>query len=246
MGSIYKRGSVLWIKYYRNGVPMRESSESDKETVARNLLRQREGDIVRGIAVTPRTNRVTFDELAKDVVNDYRVNAKRSVKDVERHFEMHLAPYFRGWRAVNITTADVRNYVAARQAEGASNGTANRELSALKRAFSLGIEAGKLTGKPKIPMLRENNVRTGFFEREQFEKVEATLAAPLRAPVHFAYITGWRMHSEVLPLQWRQVDFTAGTVRLDAGTTRRHPGTGRNDHDRTQDPQRVRALQHRE
>ena len=45
MGSIYKRGAVYWIKYYRNGIPMRESAESDKESVAKTLLKAREGDI---------------------------------------------------------------------------------------------------------------------------------------------------------------------------------------------------------
>jgi hypothetical protein len=48
MGSIYRRGNICWIKYYRNGIPMRESSESEKETVAKNLLKQREGDTRRG------------------------------------------------------------------------------------------------------------------------------------------------------------------------------------------------------
>ena len=43
----------------------------------------------------------------------------------------------------------------------------------------------------------------------------------LRPVVEFAYITGWRMKSEVLPLEWRQVDFKAGTVRLETGTTKR-------------------------
>jgi integrase len=38
--------------------------------------------------------------------------------------------------------------------------------------------------------------------------------------VTFAYITGWRVPSEVLPLAWRQVDFKAGTVRLEPGTTK--------------------------
>ena len=33
--------------------------------------------------------------------------------------------------------------------------------------------------------------------------------------VRFAYLTGWRMHDEVLPLQWRQVDFAAGEIRFD-------------------------------
>ncbi len=40
----------------------------------------------------------------------------------------------------------------------------------------------------------------------------------------FAYITGWRIDSEVLSLRWRQVDFTAGTVTLDPGTTKNGEG----------------------
>jgi integrase len=42
--------------------------------------------------------------------------------------------------------------------------------------------------------------------------------------VEFAYITGWRIASEVLPLEWRQVDFRASEVRLDAGTTKNREG----------------------
>ena len=38
--------------------------------------------------------------------------------------------------------------------------------------------------------------------------------------VPFAYITGWRVASEVLPLEWRQVDLKADSVRLDVGTTK--------------------------
>ena len=34
-----------------------------------------------------------------------------------------------------------------------------------------------------------------------------------------AYVTGWRK-SEILSLQWRQVDFEAGNVRLEPGTTK--------------------------
>lgn len=35
------------------------------------------------------------------------------------------------------------------------------------------------------------------------------------------------MPSEVLPLQWSQVDFKAGTVRLDPGTTKNREGVSR-------------------
>lgn len=39
MGAIYKRGTVWWIKYYRNGIPMRESTGTDKEQLAKTLLK---------------------------------------------------------------------------------------------------------------------------------------------------------------------------------------------------------------
>ena len=73
-------------------------------------------------------------------------------------------------------------------------------------------------------MLAESNVRTGFFDREQFDSAIAHLPEALRPMVTFAYITGWRIPSEVLTLQWRQVDLDAGTVRLDRGTTKSGEG----------------------
>jgi integrase len=95
----------------------------------------------------------------------------------------------------------------------------NRELTVLKRAFSLALQSGKLLAKPHIPMLRENNARTGFFEADQLASVLAHLPAPIQPVIRFAAITGWRIADEVLPLEWRQVDFAAGEVRLDVGTT---------------------------
>ena len=123
-----------------------------------------------------------------------------------------------------ITTADVRAFVQERQDAEASNAEINRELSVLKRMYTLALEAGKLLHRPHIQMLQEHNVRTGFFERQQFEEVREHLPEHLRGVVTFAYITGWRIQSEVLPLQWRQVDLSGGTVRLDPGTTKNDEG----------------------
>jgi integrase len=100
---------------------------------------------------------------------------------------------------------------------GVSNGEINRELTALKRMFNLAIQVGKLLQKPHIPFLREDNVRVGFFERDQFLAVLPRLPEPVQPASTSAYITGWRIDSEVLSLEWRQVDFAAGEVRLDPG-----------------------------
>jgi integrase len=143
------------------------------------------------------------------------------LSDLKIRLDRHILPD--GVRTVMITTA-ITKFTADRQAAGASNGEINRELAAIKRAFSLGMKGGKILSKPHIPMLKENNIRKGFFEREQFEAVRKNLPEPLRPVVTFAYITGWRIPSEVLTLQWRQVDFNAGVVRLDPGSTKNGEG----------------------
>ena len=50
------------------------------------------------------------------------------------------------------------------------------------------------------------------------------LPTELQPIVRFAYLTGWRVASEVLPLVWSRVDFDAGEVRLDPGTTKNGEG----------------------
>jgi len=105
-----------------------------------------------------------------------------------------------------------------------SNGEINRELTTLKRIFNLARQNGKLMHVPHVPMLKERNVRTGFFEREQIDRILVHLPPAIRPAVQFAYITGWRIPSEVLRMQWRHVDFEARVVRLDPHTTKNDEG----------------------
>src|SRR5882724_2815437 len=71
---------------------------------------------------------------------------------------------------------------------------------------------------------KEGPPREGFFERDQYEAVRRLLSADLQAAVAIAYTCGWRMQSEVLTLERRQLDLEAGTLRLEPGTTRNDEG----------------------
>lgn len=224
MGEVRQRGQIWWVRYYREGRRHEESSRSRKKGDAERLLKLREGDVARGVPVTPKFGQLRFDEAAEDMFLDYRVNNKRTLADVECRVRKHLRPVFGGRRMGSITTADVQRFVARRQTANASNGEINRELTTLKRMFSLSLQGGKLLAKPHIPLLHEDNVRKGFFEHDQFEAVAAHLPNELVLMLRFAYITGWRVRSEVQTLQWRQVDFAAGEVRLDPGTTKNKQG----------------------
>jgi len=247
--AVYRELPTIWIKYYQNGRAVRESTGTEKETVARRILRLREGDVEKGIPIDPKMGKITFEDAADDLLNDYSTNKKKTYDHAKRRIDLHLAPFFRGKRLASITTATVRAFIASRQSEeikvspartivhsngrreeieavtkSASNAEINRELSVLKRMFTLAVQANKLHGKPHIPMLREDNVRRGFFERKQFEAVRDGLPSPLRPIVTFAYLTGWRLSSEILKLEWRQVDMNAREVRLDPGTTKNREG----------------------
>jgi len=216
--------SVWWLDYYHDGKRVRESSGTTDRAEARRKLRERLGEIAKGQFVGPAAERVTFQDLEDLILDDYQVNGKKSRADVEWRIRCHLRPFFGHKKAHEITTADVKTYIAHRQEERARNGSINRELAALKRMFNLALQAEKITRKPYIPSLEENNARKGFFESWEYERVLPALPEHLRPVVSFAYYTGWRIRSEVLKLTWPQVDLITGTVRLEVGDTKNKDG----------------------
>lgn len=130
-----------------------------------------------------------------------------TIKETERRIKLHLRPFFGPWNAAGVTDDQVREYVTQRKTEGAANASINRELSVLKRGYSLNKR--EVTVRPTIEMLKEDNARQGFFARTDFGRVRAALPEELRPLLTVAFVTGWRTTSELLPMEWRQVDFAA-------------------------------------
>ena len=221
---VKRQSKVWWIRWYRDGRRHEESSGSTKKGDAERLLKIREGDVAKGLAVTAASGRLRFEDAVADVVNDYTTNGKKTAEQVARRIRVHLLPFFGGRRMAAITTAEARAYVAKRLEEGAARATINRELAIVKRAFSLAAQAGTVMNRPHIPMLAEDNVRQGFFERDQFEDVRKALPEPLRDVMTFAYLSGWRVQSEVVTIEWSQVDRNTKVIRLEPGTTKNSEG----------------------
>ena len=84
----------------------------------------------------------------------------------------------------------------------------------------------KVNTVPYLAMLREDNVRTGFLESRQHDSLAAEtgkIGLWLRAMFEVGYTYGWR-HEELLALRVRQVNVSAGTIRLEPGTTKNDQG----------------------
>jgi integrase len=212
LGRIFKRGSVYWIAYYHRGKEYRESSESESESQARKLLKKRLGEMGSGKLIGPVEERVTFEEMTEDLLRDYQVNKRKAVKIIEYPIK-HLRKSFALDKALDLTTDRINAHIARRQQEGAKNATINRELAALKRMFSLAVQAGKLSSKPYIPTLEENNARQGFLDYGSFLVLREHLPENRKDPVTFLYHSGWRV-SEMKALEWRDVDLSGKVVRL--------------------------------
>jgi integrase len=220
-----RESAVFWCQYYASGKPVRESTGETLETKAKKFLQRQEGKIAEGRPVTVNADRIKFSELTKAVEDDYQLNGKKTLKDLQDRLRLHILPVFGHRRATSITAGDIRQYTRQRMSEErktksgklmrVANATINRELAIIKRAYKLAIKDGLLYHMPGISMLEENNVRKGFFEPEQVQAVLRHLPEDVQAVSKFGNITGWRK-AECLHLKWDGgVDFNGGSVRVE-------------------------------
>jgi len=222
---LYKRGQVWWMSFVYQGKHYRESTEATEKKLAQTVFYKLKGEIAEGrLPGIFLKKLVTFNNLAEDFLTDYRINGRDTLKKAKKSVE-YLKSFFGGMRAADITTDKVKSYIEDRMDQGLSNASINRELAALKRMFHLAAECTppKVTLIPHIPMLKESNVRKGFFEYAEYLGVKDALPGYLKAIVTFGYFSGWRI-SEILGLTWDRVDLKEGKVWLDSGATKNEEG----------------------
>lgn len=184
MGCVFTRGNIQWIKYYRNGQPLYESSHSTKREDAKHLLKVREGEIANGNVPAKLFEKVLLEEILDDLLVEYRVKKRKNLVNAERYVR-RLKDFFPGWKANRIQTSDAQRYIEQRQKDGRADASINRDLAALKKAFSLALRQTppRVQRMPYVPTLKEDNVRTGFLEREEYLKLKAALPFPVDCAV---------------------------------------------------------------
>jgi len=176
-----------------------------------------------GTLTPPATRRVGFTDLETLLTTHYRNKGRRSLARAERAIT-HLREAFGAQRAMSISADNILTYETTRLDAGAARATVNYELAILRKMFNLAVKPGKLTTRPAITTTAVENQRTGFFEPDDFAAVLKQLPAALQPVMTFAYLTGWRVRSEVLALTWDRIDFRAGVVRLDRNTNKSGDG----------------------
>jgi len=218
-----RKGRLYWIRYRVGGQTKLEATKTANRQDAERLLRQRLARVDRGEASLPVAERTTFEDLRVLIWDDYAVNGRRSLTRVNQAL-VHLQSHFAATRAATWDLERVQGYTSDRLEDGAARATVNYELAILKRMLRLGHRLGRVDRLPYIPMLANQNARTGFFEKDTLGALLQALPPDLRPPVRVAYLTGWRLPSEILSRQWHHVDLKAGWLRLEPGETKSGEG----------------------
>jgi integrase len=238
--------SEYWtLQYYKEGNRVREAAHTKNKSAAQKLLNTRLHQVDEGDHFEPsRAKAIKISALyeallaqtkleersklkdAQDLGIDQRVKRPRGVVLLEQRWKNHLCPFFGHKRAASLSTDDITAYQLQRQEEGAQNGSINRELGHLRRAFSLGRDSTppKVKIVPKIKNLPEGKPRQGFVEDAEFNRlIKAANNLFERLFLELAFSYGWR-RSEIIGLRVNQINFIDRTIRLHPGSTKNGEG----------------------
>lgn len=229
------RGSRWWVAYYApkdgKSIEHREpalvedhglSRPARTETEAKRLLKTRRDQV--GAHRTgarkfkgPGQERIDFTELLATVEKDYETRRLASLPQLRSHLA-HVRNFFDGHKALAVDADEVRRFIAHRRDDGAAEASIQRELEAIRRAFSLAAADGKLTFTPVVPTLSigDTNARQGFLGRADFEALLSKVEdADLADFITWGWWTGMRK-GEIAKLTWQAFDREAWTITLPA------------------------------
>src|SRR5947208_2669846 len=153
VGSTFKRGQTWWIQYCHRGHVMRESSESTERGDATALLKTRLGQLGNGISRPRDAERLTFEEMAAMLEDDYVLNERRSLARAKQSLA-HLREFFGHAVAADMGSQQIGAYIRHRlnvAEPKAKPATVRRELSALRRMFTLAKRHGRIAYSPSFP-----------------------------------------------------------------------------------------------
>ncbi len=166
-GSLFSdpRSPYWQLSYWNGWRQVRESSRTENREEALVTLQQKLTDVATRKGEGAGPERIKMSALFRLLLDDYRRHDRADLYQAELRIEKHLTPAFGDIRAAKFSSKHIRQYIEARR-PNAANGTINRELALVRRAFNLGtLEDPPLVYRvPRIPKLKEDNVREGFLE----------------------------------------------------------------------------------
>ncbi|MBA3409056.1 MAG: site-specific integrase [Solirubrobacterales bacterium] len=188
------------------------------------------------ITYAPPEARVSFSELGERYLHHVEHVMGRkpaTVQDYAIMLRKHLAPHFAAKAVERITADDVASYMAFKRRDGLAVKTIANHLTFAHGVFAFALKRGMIQANPVAAVERPTSAPVDadfrYLDREQLEALlravpDDTLGATDRALYLTAALTGLRQ-GELAALRWRDVDWSAGVIRVRRNFTRGEWGT---------------------
>ena len=205
-------------------------SASTKAGDAKRLLKRRgKARPIEGRPVIPRVEKVTVGELLDALTAEYEANGRRSLDRLAVSLA-HLRPVF-GARARRPCHERRRHGLRRRRARRRRAQPTRRSTGSWRRSSGptrLALDAERLHRAPRIPDAPGGQRPAGLLRARRSSRPSgpARCRRPPRARDGRLHHRAGACQSELQPLQWRQVDFKAGTLRLEPGHDEEHATAG--------------------
>ena len=221
---LYKRGNLWWIRYADGfGNIVRESSHSTKFKDAEALLLERKKAVREGKEPEPikRIPNFTFVHLADEYLK--WCERQRSFRS-KKGFIAQLVEVFGNIQLRHLNTKLLEQFQTERTQKGNKPATVNRLIATIKHCIHKGYQWEMLSEETlkrvrQVKLLEENNRRLRFLSQPECQNLISNCQGNTKAIVITALNTGCRK-SEILNLQWDNVDLKHGFILLSQDMTK--------------------------
>jgi integrase len=178
----------------------------------RDKLKVQHGDLKQPVVeVSTDHSFMVFETAAQLYIKTMKEAGGKNIRQKEQQFRDHLTPFFMGSRLASIKTLQVESYKQHRREKGASPGTINAELAALKHLYSSFREWEYMTSQPfSCTMFKTDNTKLVVFNQAQETAVLEAARYDIDPYIWLFCLIGFRTamrHSEILNLTYANTDF---------------------------------------
>ncbi len=194
----------------KNALSWQEANEALKNAVLKEHYKE--------CGIKEQKQPIKFKDFAQIYLKNYCMVKKRAWEKSDKvYLNANLIPTFGNFELTKIDTLLIERFIAKRLEKGVKKSTINRDISCLKKMLNKAIDWDYLRENPLAQIKRfpeKDNMRARVLSGKEEDMLLEESAKHLKPIILTALNTGMRL-SEILNLQWTQIDFRAGRIRVE-------------------------------
>jgi integrase len=208
----------IWIRFAKAGKkPLERSLKTDRIEMARI---RRDEEVAKYLGITPKWKGPTLlvEDKFPEFVELKKIKSPATYASIKNQWEKHLKPYFGGMRIADVTEAEWQRYVHEKRKTMPTRKFFN-DRKYLSMFLNWMHREGSLRQLPKLHDVDPETKVGKIFTDDEISRLIEHANQNLKLQILMALTMGMRK-SEILTLEFSQIDFDKKTIHLPAEKTK--------------------------